>query len=189
MMQKLTKLNRSYRKFDNTFPVTKDQLKNMIQNACYCPSAGNLMPLRYFISNNNEINNKIFDNLGWAAYLKDWQGPTPNEQPTAYIIILSEKAQAKYTMCDTGIAAQTILLSAVEMGLGGCLLANFNNDKLKKDIQIPEQYDVCLVIAIGKPTEKIIIEHVTNNDVKYWRDDKLIHHVPKRDIKEVIINE
>jgi len=40
---------------------------------------------------------------------------------------------------------------------------------------------------MGKPVETIIVDDIRNNDVKYWRDEKQIHHVPKRRLDELIL--
>jgi len=54
-------------------------------------------------------------------------------------------------------------------------------------LDIPKQYEILLVLALGKPVEKVVLETISNNDVKYWRDDKSVHHVPKRTLDEIIL--
>ncbi len=89
--------------------------------------------------------------------------------------------------CDCGIAAQSILLGAVEKGLGGCMLGAIKKDLLKKNLKIPKRYKILLVIALGRPKEKIVIEGLKADGIKYYRDKKGTHHVPKRPLDEVII--
>jgi nitroreductase len=90
--------------------------------------------------------------------------------------------------CDHGIAAQSILLGAVEKGLGGCIIGSVNRDKLRQDLEIPSHFEIIQVIALGKPKETVVIDPLaTDEDIKYWRDQKGVHHVPKRALDDLII--
>jgi len=89
---------------------------------------------------------------------------------------------------DVGIAAQTILLGAVEKDLGGCMLANINREKIKTALQLPDDLEILLVIALGKPKEQIVIDEINDGDnIKYWRDENHVHHVPKIKLTDVIV--
>ena len=83
---------------------------------------------------------------------------------------------------------QTILLGAVEKGLGGCMFGAVKRALLAENLDIPERYNVLYVIALGKPKEKIILEDINGDDVKYWRDSDSTHHVPKRTVDELILS-
>jgi len=187
MIKDLITKNRSYRRFDNSHSISEDTLIKLIDLARLSGSASNRQVLRFYISNTNSKNNDIFTCIKWAGYLTDWQHPIPEERPSAYIVILKPEDTASYIGHDTGIACQSILLGAVEAGLGGCLFGSVDRIKLKELLKIPSQYEIELVIAIGKPVEKIQLDPVQNNDIKYWRDQNQIHHVPKRDINDLII--
>ncbi len=78
------------------------------------------------------------------------------------------------------------MLGATEAGLGGCIIAAIKKERLRTAFDIPEQYEILLVLALGKPAEEVVIETMRNNDVKYWRDDKSVHHVPKRTLDGII---
>jgi nitroreductase len=190
MLKKLVKQNRSYRRFDGTVRITKKQINQLLDLARLCPSAGNLQLLRYFYSITPKTNALIFQHVSWAAYLKDWDGPLHGEQPTAYIVVLGPVKIFKHLLIDTGIAAQTILLGATELGLGGCQLASFQQKELHKVLNLPKELEILLVLALGKPVEQVVIEKVTDpEDIEYWRDEYEIHHVPKRALKDIIINQ
>jgi nitroreductase len=180
--------NRSYRRFEQNFSISRETLLKFINLARLSPSAGNKQPLRYFISYDSDKNSRIFPSLLWAAYLKDWPGPAEGERPAAYIVILGDTRISPTIFCDHGIAAQSILLGAVEKGLGGCIIASIKKDFLRKELDIPEHLEIMLVIALGKPREKIQLEEVKHDgDIKYWRDDQGVHHVPKRSLEEIIL--
>ena len=131
----------------------------------------------------------IFTHLGWAGYLKDWQGPCEGERPSAYIIILGDTQISQSIGCDHGIAAQSILLGAAEKGLGGCMIGTVQRQKLRKALDIPSRYEILLVLALGKPKEQVVIETPdAAGDIKYWRDSDGVHHVPKRGLDDIILH-
>lgn len=187
MLKELILKNRSYRRFYQDFQISKRALKELVQLARLCPSAANLQILRFMLINSKEESEKVFSCLGWAGYLKDWDGPEEGERPAAYIVILSNKPDWVYIKSDVGIVSQSVLLGAVEMGLGGCMFGSVQKDKLRKLFSIPEEYEIQLVIALGKPKEKIVIEEVKGDDIKYWRDENDVHHVPKRKLEDLIL--
>jgi nitroreductase len=131
----------------------------------------------------------MFELLRWAAYLKEWKGPSPDERPTSYIIILGDKQFTKYHSVDAGIASQSILLSAVEKGLGGCIFASGDKERIREEFEISDDYEILMVIAIGKPKEEIVLTEIEEGaDIKYWRDELSVHYVPKRKLDDVIYN-
>ena len=189
MLNQLILKNRSYRRFFENIPVSRDDLLEMIGNARLSASARNMQTLKYLISNNPETNNRIFPCLAWAGYLKDWPGPQPGERPSAYIVMLHDKQLADSAFCDDGIAAQSILLTAVEKGFGGCILGSVKKKELADILTIPSNLEILYVIALGKPSETVVIEEVKDGDIRYWRDENQVHHVPKRSLEEIIFGE
>jgi nitroreductase len=125
--------------------------------------------------------------LSWAGYLNEWPGPDQGERPSGYIVILGDKSITEIFGVDHGIAAHSIMLGATEAGLGGCIIASLKREELSDELKIPDKFEVLLVLALGKPIEKIIIEEIKDDNVKYWRDNDKNHHVPKRSLKEIII--
>jgi len=124
--------------------------------------------------------------LGWAGYLKGWGGPGPGERPAAYIVILNDRMIGGGD-ADAGIAAMAILLGAVEKGLGGCMFGAVDRKKLSAYLNLSDNMDIPLVIALGKPKETIVLEEVASDgDIKYWRDSDQVHHVPKRKLEDII---
>jgi nitroreductase len=188
MIADLVRKNRSCRRFDEKVAIGRDTLKALVDLARCCASAANLQPLKYILSSETDRNALIFKHLAWAAYLKDWQGPSEGERPSAYVIVLGDRTIAKSFGCDHGIAAQTILLGAREKGLGGCMIGSVRRKELREALGIPRHLDILLVIALGKPKETAVIEDLgPNGDIKYWRDRQGIHHVPKRSLEEIIV--
>ena len=190
MIEDLIRKNRSYRRFEESFAIEEGTLRELVNLGRLSPSAGNAQPLKYVLSANPERNMLIFPTLRWAAYLQDWPGPAEGERPSAYIIVLGDTEISKNFSCDHGIACQSILLGAVEKGLGGCMVGSVDREQLREALSIPERYEILLVVALGKPKEKVVIETAgPDGDIRYYRDADQVHHVPKRPLEEIILEE
>lgn len=190
MIKELIYKNRSYRRFDESYEITESFLKDIIDLARVSGSAANRQPLKYRIINKKDELDIIYSNIKWAAYLTEWNGPEEGERPSAFIIILYDKnieANRDYLFCDLGLAAQNILLGLVENNLGGCMMASINKENIINKLKINKQYEILLILAAGKPDEKIILDDVKDKDIKYFRDKNDIHHVPKRKLSDIII--
>jgi nitroreductase len=189
MFSELVLKNRTRRRFFQDVPVSCETLKELVDLARLTPSSRNMQFLKYILSCQPEKNAVIFKHLAWAGYLKEWGGPVEGERPSAYIIILGDLGLSSTFVVDQGIVAQTILLGAVEKGLGGCMFSSINRKELAKDLQIPEQYEILLVIALGKPREEVVVDPVgPDGSIKYWRDEQQVHHVPKRALQDIILD-
>ncbi len=189
MIEELIIQNRSCRRFYQDYEIDTETLKDLVNLARLSASAANLQPLKYILSCSAEKNERIFSCLAWAAYLKDWPGPEAGERPSAYIIILGDTHITRNFRCDHGIASQSILLGAREKGLAGCMIAAIKQKNLRDILKIKERFKILLVLAIGKPKEKIMIETVGDDDnIKYWRDNDRVHHVPKRKLEDIILS-
>ncbi|UCD87528.1 MAG: nitroreductase family protein [Desulfobacterales bacterium] len=188
MLIDLVRNNRSYRRFHQEVSIVIETLKELVELTRYCASAANLQPLKYVLSCEPQRNAAIFEHVSWAGYLKEWPGPSEGERPAAYIIVLGDTTVVKSFGCDHGIVGQTILLGAAEKGLGGCMIGSVRRKELREALTIPVHLDILLVIALGKPKERVVIETVEpDGDIKYWRDDQGVHHVPKRSLDEIIV--
>lgn len=188
MIENLIRKNRSCRRFYQNHSLDSNRLKDLVNLARLSASAANRQPLGYILSGDPATNEDIFSCLGWAAHLKDWSGPEEGERPAGYIIILGDTQISTDFWVDHGIAAQSILLGARENGLAGCMIATINRKRIRKIFDLDDRYEILLVIALGEPRETVVIEAVpSDGDIRYWRDEKNVHHVPKRDLKSIIL--
>lgn len=188
-MNRLTLKNRSIRRFKEKHRIDHKKLRKLVNLARQSASGANLQPLKFILSSSLERNQLIFPTLSWAGYLQDWAGPEEGERPAAYIILLGDTELGNSFQYDAGIASQSITLGAVELGLGACLIGSLRRKTLRQALAIPEKYQILLVIALGKPAEEVVLDPVElGQDIKYWRDDKDRHHVPKRELDELILD-
>ena len=188
-IRELVLKNRSYRRFHQDHAIDLITLVELVDLARHSASGNNIQPLKFFLSADPETNAIIFPHTRWAGSLKDWDGPEEGERPSAYIVILGDKDITDSFGVNHGIAAQSILLGATEKGLGGCMIGSVQRVVLHRELGLAENLHIMLVIALGKPREKIVIDPLTpDGSITYWRDEKRVHHVPKRALDELIVN-
>lgn len=173
---------RSYRRFYQDTSIGMDTLRELVDLARMSASGANLQPLKYILSCDAQKNAVIAPSIGLGG------DPPEGERPSAYIIILGDKKIRETIGCDHGIAAQSILLGAVEKGLGGCIVGNVKRDALRQALSIAEHLDILLVIALGRPRETAVIEAAgPDGSVKAYWDEQRVRHVPKRSLNEIIV--
>jgi nitroreductase len=180
--------SRSYRRFHQDHRLDENLLRRLVELTRLCPSASNRQPLKYVLAWQPQQNTRIFSHLRWAAALSDWPGPAEGERPSGYIVILGDTTISRRLDWDSAIAAQTILLGAVEQELGGCMIASIDRDGLRADLGIAPHLEILLVVALGDPAETVVLEDgVAPEERPYWRDSQGVHHVPKRPLAEFLV--
>jgi nitroreductase len=182
----LVRKNRSYRRFDESDKISEEMILRWIELARFSPSGRNMQPLKYVVSNTPEPNARIFENLAWAGYLRDWPGPAEGERPVSYVAVLKDKSLGENIYCDDGLAILGILLGASSDGYGGCIIGSFNKARITKLLNLPDHLEVLWIIALGKPVETVVLEELEGDDIRYWRDENQAHHVPKRKLEDLI---
>ncbi len=180
--------NRSYRRFSEQERIAPSTLEGLVDLARHTPASANRQPLKYVLVTAPKTCAELFPSLGWAGYLPDWKGPEEGERPAAYIVVLGDDAISTDIATDLGIAAQTIMLGAAEQGLGGCMMGAINREKIHALLALPDTLRVLLVLALGRPVEKVQLEPLgEDGNIKYWRDAEGGHHVPKRSLASLIV--
>ena len=185
--RELVEQNRTRRKFDQSRPVRAEELVELVELTRFVPTGMNLQPLKYIVTADQAQCAEIFPLLGWAGYLKEWKGPVEGERPTGYIVVMLDRDLAESPGCDHGIAAQTIMLGAVDKGYGGCMIATVNRKKLAGIFDLSDRYEILLVLALGVPAQEVVVESLpSDGSIKYWSGEDGKHHVPKRSLKELL---
>ena len=186
MFSELVKATRSYRNFDPTIRLSDEQLSSLIDLCRFTPSTANSQSIKFAYANSEEACGRVFEQLGWAGYLAD-KPPYDGNVPAAYILVCYDTSLGRELEIDAGICAQTIVLGAMDMGIGACMLGSFNKENVSEIFNLPEFIKPRLVIALGRPKETVEIVDMTNGDVKYYRDGKEKHFVPKRPLSEIML--
>lgn len=192
MLKDLVKRNRSYRGFDESRRVTREELLEMVDCARLAASSVNQQPLKYYLAWEKEEVDCIQALTKWARQLPEMVLPHPGMCPTAFIIICQDlrihESLARFQK-DVGIAAQTILLSAAEMDLGGCMIGNFTAGSVKEELSLPEYLAPLLIVAVGKPAEQVVLTEIEDGEsTAYYRDAQDVHYVPKRKLSDIVLS-
>jgi nitroreductase len=191
MIKDLVRKNRSYRGYDESRKITEDELKDLVDTARVAGSAANLQPLKYRLVCSEAEVAKLNGITRWGKMLKDIELPHKGKFPTAYIVICVDTDIARVpenANTDIGIAAQTILLAAVEQGLGGCMIGNYEKTQAAEALALPERFVPQLIVAIGKPDETVVLTDTgEDGSVKYYRDANDVHYVPKRKLEDILL--
>ena len=174
---------RSIRRFKQK-PISIGLLKKFINAARLAPSAANLQPLEFVIVYEKGLCGKIFDTLSWAGYIKPKWTPSENERPVAYVIMLIMDKENRWYKRDVSLASENIVLAAEEEGIGSCILAKIDREKIRKILEVPDHVIIDSVIALGYKAEKSVVEDF-NGSVEYWRDKDEVLHVPKKRLDDI----
>lgn len=186
-LRELLRRNRSYRRFRQDERIGESMLEGLVELTRYCASGRNLQPLKYRIVCDEKECAGIFPALAWAGYLSDWDGPEEGERPSAYLVQCLDTSLTENLLCDDGLQLEAISLGAVTLGLGTCIIKSFNAARIKEALNIGESMKPLYVLALGVPEEEVEVEPMQGGDVKYWRDENKIHHVPKRELHELLL--
>lgn len=182
--------NRSYRRFDASRPIGRDQLEELVGLTRLCASGRNLQPLRYRIVSDAAETERVFPLLKWAGYLTDWDGPSASERPVAYLVQCMDLGLTKNCLCDDGIQLQAMRMGAIYQGIGSCIIKAFNREALAAALGIDlDRYDPLYVLALGYPSETVVLDDLEpgTTDIRYTRAADDIHHVPKRLAADLLI--
>lgn len=183
-LDSLLKRNRSYRGYDSSRKVNEDELRKLVSVTTLVASGMNRQTLRYRLVTDDA--HKVLPLITLGAALPQEHLPHPGMEPQAYIVVCSTVPEDRVVDIDLGIAAQSILLKATEMGLGGIFILNFNKNEMRKALALP--LDPIAVIAIGKPAERVFLVSAEgeNPDLTYYRKDG-VHFVPKLSLSQILI--
>lgn len=184
--------NRSYRGYDESYKFTREKLEEYVDLTRFTPSSVNMQPFKYYVAYEKSNVDTIQKMTKWARALPELNLPYEGKRPTGFIVICQDTnifANTNRFMKDVGIVAQTILLQAAEDGLGGCMIGNFNAEEVKSTLCLSDNLLPLLIVALGKPSEKIVITEVKEDGkTDYYRDENDVHYVPKRSLKDILIN-
>lgn len=191
MFRELVEKNRSYRGYDSSFVLTREQLVSYVDLTRFAASSVNFQPLKYHVACEKDEVALIQSMTKWARGLPQMTLPHENMCPTGFIVICQDTDisdnLARFQK-DIGIVAQTITLAAVEDGLGCCMIGNFNPDEVAEKLSFSSNIRPMLIIALGKPAETIVIKEIADGeDTNYYRDENDVHYVPKRRLEDIII--
>ncbi|MEM3659769.1 MAG: nitroreductase family protein [Thermoproteota archaeon] len=177
---------RTIRKFLQK-PIPMEILLKLLNAARLAPSAGNLQPCEYILVTDKSLLDSVFSTLKWARYIAPEGTPKEGERPVAYVVVLVNTRKASEGgEIDCAAAIENMILTAWEESVGACWMASIDREKLREILSIPEHCRICFVVALGYRAEEPVVEEMRGEDVKYWRDENGVLHVPKRRLEDII---
>lgn len=180
----LLRRNRSYRGFSGGVSVSEAQLRELVGVVPLVASGMNRQALRFRLVGASEVS-LVHPLVTLGAALPEEHLPHPGMEPAAYIVVCSTVPEDKVVDIDLGIAAQSMLLKATEMGLGGIFILNFRREALKEALGLP--LEPVAVIGLGKPAETVFLVPGASPDaLSYYRKDG-VHYVPKLAMEDLIV--
>ncbi len=177
--------NRSTRGYKKSYVVSPNELERIVGVCTKIPSARNQQVLRFRLVTRDSGANQVLPLIKMGAALPDLHLPFPGTEPEAFIVICSTVDESPLVDIDLGIATQSMLLKAAEMGLNGLIIGAFNRTKLQETLDLP--YPPLLVLAIGKGDEHIELIPIDEGENHSYYRKEGIHYVPKVRITDLII--
>jgi len=182
---------RAIREFKDT-PVPYDVLEKCVNAARLAPTAANHQLCEYIIVDDEQLLPRIFDAVGsWFGVPRPKDGWPPGHRPKAYIITLINRpleaelgGNRRDTSYDVGMAAENMMLVALEQGIGSCPITSFKQGKLRQVLDIPDKYEIAMTLALGFPDESPLLE-VATDPIKRWVDNEDVRHIPKRKLEDI----
>ena len=191
MIKELVKQSRSFRGYDESRKITREELAELVDCARFAPSSVNRQPFKYYLAGEQWQLDRIQPLTGWARGLPEMRLPHPGHCPTGFIVICQEtewEPDLQRFLKDVGIVAQTMLLAAAEQGLGGIMIGNFSPERLSAALELPTHIVPLLIVAYGKPDETVVLtEAAPGESLNYYRDEDDVHYVPKRRLEDILL--
>ncbi len=143
-------------------PVKREKIERCLEAARLAPSTSNSQPWRFIVVDDPELKDAVaretFSKLLSFNHFS-LQAPVLilviSEKPSLTIRIAGVIKKRQFNLIDIGIAAEHICLQAVEEGLGTCILGWFNEEVVKKLLNIPNHKKVELIITMGYSDDSV----------------------------------
>ena len=176
---------RTIRRFKQV-EISEESLTKIVNAGRLAPSGANLQPLEFIIIHKKGLLKPVFSTLKWAGYIAPAGNPPVGSQPVAYIVVLiNSDIKKDGGSSDAAAAIENMIFAALDQGIGSCWIGSISRKDLRARLNIPQNYRIDSVLAMGYPDESPVVEEVKNS-IKYWKDEEGTLHVPKRNLNKII---
>ena len=144
------KKRRSVRNFKQV-AIPENLQNKLIEALNFAPSAGNLQSRKFYFVEDKAKKEKIAK----ASLSQNFVAEAP-----LVVVGCADKDIEKfyrkrgseiYTICDVAVSVENMLLQATELGLGSCWVGAFEEEEIKKTLDIPDNLWPIVVVPIGFP--------------------------------------
>jgi nitroreductase len=127
--------------------VPKEVLNRIFEAGRQAPSASNMQPWHFIVLTDFEVKEKLSHGR-WNTFVKD----------SAFTVVgcahVGDSYGQKWSTVDTTIALENMVIAAWALGIGSCWIGDFEEEEVKKLLNIPEDWKVIALISFGYPTEQ-----------------------------------
>jgi len=145
--------------------VSGGKLEEILEAARLAPSAGNIQPWHFVVVTDQQMRKKLSKGR-YAKFLV--------ESPVVLVGCGDRKASPNWYAVDTTIAMQNMVLTATSEGLGTCWIGSFNENQVKKLLNIPERFRVIALLALGYRRKT---RELTSKVLHFFRRKKKIEKI------------
>lgn len=136
-------------------PIEEWMLENLLEAMRRAPSAGNIQPWHFFAILNQKIKNKLAN----AAYGQGFIAKAPVVfvvcvNPIRSSLGYGKRGRSLYCIQDAAAATENLLIAAEAMGLAGCWVGAFNEEKAAKVLNLTSYLRPVAIVPIGYPVQK-----------------------------------
>ena len=170
---------RAIKKFDPNYKMSSDDVKKLMEHVILSPTSYNQQNWRFVYVTDQDVKEKISEAARGQAQPKDgslvvvlcgdmtarktepfryWKNHPTEKQELVKASLerkysTDEQAQRDEAIRSCGMAAQTIMLAARDMGLDSCPMVGFEYDELAKVINLPDNHLIVMMVVVGKRAE------------------------------------
>jgi nitroreductase len=127
-------------------PVPREKLERILEAGRLAPSARNVEPWHFIAVTNPEKRKALSKGL-YAKFVA--------QAPLVIVVCGDKKASADWYVVDASLALENMVLTAVNEGLGTCVVGSFEEKDIKAALKIPDNFEVIAMIAVGYAKEKL----------------------------------
>jgi len=149
-------MRRSVRSFRKD-SIPEEVLNRVLEAARVAPSGGNRQPWRFILVQDEALKHEMISACNNQSFVADAPlivvacGQRLPINTGGYMGELS-------VLLDVAIAFTHLILAARAEGLGTCWIGGFNNDEVKRLLEVPEGYEVVAVSPLGYPSDDVFTE-------------------------------
>ena len=134
---------RSVRKYKPE-PVSDEDLLKIMKAGQLAPSGWNKQPWHFIIVRDPELKEQL-SQWKWTRFIK--------ETPVAIVGCGRPDKSPEFWQIDVSIALQNMVIAATALGLATCWIGDFEEEKVKEILEIPEEYRVVCIVTVGYGAE------------------------------------
>lgn len=172
----IIKSRRSIRNYKKEKIKDEDILK-ILEAGRWAPSASNNQPWRFIVVKDQELIKKIGDACKILT-INSFVETSP------LIVIIYTEKKHRWVDLDCGMCAQNMMLEAHSLGIGSCFIGAFRENKIKKIVNLPSEFNIVGLITFGyKEMEKGFSERLNLEDLimyDYYRKEGYFKEIKRK---------